>query len=81
MEEELYLASKFTTNDILDLVCPSRYINATIALRHDTSGPNSYSSFSRGPKGSLFTSNYLTTIGVLSGCYLSIENYFNTLTI
>ena len=43
MGEELYLANKFTANDISCIVCPLRYISAHITLRHGTSGPNSFS--------------------------------------
>ena len=40
---ELYLASKLTKNVLSNIVQFTKYINASIALRYGTYGPNNYS--------------------------------------
>lgn len=62
--EEMYLANILIANDISGRVYLERYISVLIALKYGTSGPSNSSSFSQGLKGSVSTSNDLTTIGV-----------------
>ena len=44
--EELYFASKLMRNDISGRVCIIRYISISTTIKHDTSRPNTSSSFS-----------------------------------